>query len=661
MRDGLAHVTDALGRAAVAAVPDADLLARFAADRDEAAFAELVRRHGPLVYRECLRGAGPDAADDAFQATFLILTRRAGRLAHPDRLAGWLFGVASRVARRARGQLARRRKRERLLAVLPDAAASAAEPTDWRAVVHEELARLPADYRAAVVLCDLEGHTRRDAARLLGVPDGTLSNRLARARALLGRRLVRRGVELGGLAGLAAVGVPQELMAATVEAACGGVVPARVLVLAAGGEVRMMLIRMGVLAVVGLATALTLAPAVGPAQPPAVAAANPVVPPPDPTPRDGHWVRDMALSPDGKLLAMTEWNSKGIFTPAAITFFDPATFKQVRRLTAPDAVVGAVRFAPDGKTAYVNAAHFSGPNEATVTRVDVSTWKVLGKIDPTAGYPYRFELSPDGKLLAVALELPRLDSTKKPLQFPKTTTSRIALFDAVTLAHLRDLKVDDVRLHHPFAFAPDGKAIGVGYYTAEAGKAVGGIVEFDPATGKELRRCSYKPRDEIGSPRINRIVYAPDGKRVIIVGGTGIPAGGNSIRIVGAVHYWNREGPRVDNTWVEGDSGEFTAGLFSGDGRRFYLGSRGPTQRTGTIDGHRGFWHASKAQCWDTTGKGWWFLDIHWSADGEHSDVSSMLLDPTGTRLLVADGAGVWVFDAATGQRRGGLIRTVRE
>lgn len=658
--NGRVYVADALRRVAGRGTPDEELLARFAADRDEAAFGELVRRHGPAVYRECLRGAGSDAADDAFQATFLILARRAGRLDRPDRLAGWLFGVASRVARRARRQLARRRSRERPVAELPDAAAPAAGSADWQAVVHEELSRLPADYRAAVVLCDLEGHPRREAARLLGVPDGTLSNRLARARAMLGRRLLRRGVGPGRLAVAAVVGaLPSGLMAATAELATGGTVPVRVRVLAATGGLRMTLIRAGVLTAVGLAAVLTLAPATGPLPAPAgVAAATP-----DPTPVDGLWVRDMALSPDGKLLAMTEWTPKGVFTPAAITFFDPTTFKQVRRLTAPDAVVGRVAFAPDGKTAYVNAAHITGPKDATVNRVDVATWKVLGRLDPDAGYPSTFALSPDGKTAAVHLEQPRPDIknvTKKPLEVPVKVTKRIALYDAVTFAHLRDLTAD-VSLGRAFAFAPDGKAIGVAYTTTDAGKSVGGIVEFDPETGKELRRCSYKPQNETGSPRINRLVYAPDGKRAVIVGGTGIPTAANAYRMVGAAHYWDRKGPRVDITWVEGENGYFTTGLFSPAGRRFYLGSCGPTQRTGPVAGSQAFWHASKGQCWDTTGTGWWFNHIHWSADGEQGDVSAMVLDPTGTRLLLADAAGVWVFDAATGQRRGGLIATRRD
>lgn len=542
---------------------------------------------------------------------------------------------------------------------MPDAAAPAAEAADWQAVVHEELARLPADYRAAVVLCDLEGHPRREAARLLGVPDGTLSNRLARARAMLGRRLLRRGVGPGGLAGLAVAAAPPALLASTAALAAGRPVPARVLVLAAGGGLRTTLIRAGVLTFAGLAVALTLSPATGPLPVPATVAAARADPPPDPTPVDGLFVRDLALSPDGKLLTVSECTTTGVSTPAAIRFFDPATFKQVRRLTAPDHVVGRVRFAPDGKTAYVNAAHLAGLVDLTVNRVDVDTWKVLGRLDPTAGHPFDFALSPDGKTIAVLLQPVRPDfaKAKEPIRAASLEGSRVGLYDATTFAHLRDLKAD-VRFDQALAFAPDGKAFGIAYHSTEAGKPVAGIVEFDPATGNELRRCSYKPRDPTGSPRINRIVYAPDGKRVVIVGGTGIPAGPNAIRIDGAVHYWDRQRAWADVTWVDGETGEFTAGLFSADGRRFYLGSRGATQRSGRLGGSRAFWYASKAQCWDTTGAGWWFQDILWSADGEHTDVSAMILDPTGTRLLLADSAGVWVFDAATGQRRGGLIAT---
>lgn len=644
---------------------DAELVSRFAADRDEAAFAELVRRHGPLVYRECLRTAGPDAADDAFQATFLVLVRRAGQLERPDRVAGWLFGVASRIARRARRQHARRRARETPVGVLPDVPTTAAGPADWRVVVHEELARLPADYRAAVVLCDLEGHPRREAARLLGVPDGTLSNRLTRARALLGRRLLRRGVGLGGLTGLALAGVPPQLLAATVDLARSGPTTARVNVLAADRATRTTLTRAAILAVAGV-----VALVVSSTRPEPIAA-TPADPPPDPKPVDGLQVRDLAVSPDGKLLAAMEWTYKDRSAPAAISFFDPTTFKRIRRVTAPDHVVGPVQFAPGGKTAFVNAAHLNGPDEATVNRVDVDTWKVTARLDPAAGFPFEFAVSPDGKTLAVILQPVRPVIVEGELR----KGIRVGLYDAVTLAHIRDMKAD-VEFGLKLAFAPDGNALGVVYHGRDAGKRVAGIVEFDPASGKELRRCKYEaaPREpaERGAdlrPWVSRIVYSPDGTRVVIVGGTVIPTGKDSHTTVGAVRYWERRGNWVSGTSVEGNSGEFTAGLFSPDGKRFYLGSRGANQKTGRLGKGWSRWWASKAQCWDTTGaslKGTdfahaWFEEIFWSADGERNDVTAMTLDPTGTRLLLADGAGVWVFDAATGQRRGGLMHTPRE
>ena len=137
---------------------------------------------------------------------------------------------------------------ERTVEPFPDPPAPAEAVRDWCAVVHEELARLPEDYRAAVVFCDLEGLTRREAARRLGIPDGTLSNRLVRARAMLGRRLLRRGVGPGGLAGITVVATaPPELLAATTRLAASGRVPLRVRVLAAGGGLRTPLLRAGVL------------------------------------------------------------------------------------------------------------------------------------------------------------------------------------------------------------------------------------------------------------------------------------------------------------------------------------------------------------------------------------------------------------------------------
>ena len=211
-----------LYRAAGLPTPDAPadgpLLARFLADRDEAAFAELVRRHGPMVLGVCRRmlGNSPDA-DDAFQAVFLVLVRRAGGLTGRATVGNFLYGVAVHAGQKARAAAMKRRAKEAVAARLRP---TPADPSDWLDVFDAELAKLPDKYRGALVLCELEGVSRRDAAARLGVPDGTLSSRLATAKRLLADRLTRRGVTAPA-AGLAVV-VPRSLADAAVRTAIGG-------------------------------------------------------------------------------------------------------------------------------------------------------------------------------------------------------------------------------------------------------------------------------------------------------------------------------------------------------------------------------------------------------------------------------------------------------
>jgi RNA polymerase sigma factor (sigma-70 family) len=224
---------------------DAGLLARFLAGRDEAAFEALVRRHGPMVLGVCRRVLGnAHDAEDAFQATFLVLARKGASVRVGGSVGSWLYGVARRTALHARRVDARRRARES--GVMHRQETAAADPWDGlREALDVELERLPEKYRTAVVLCDLEGRPRREAARQLGVPEGTLAGRLATARRLLARRLARHGVSLpaGALAAALAGGaaaVPPPLVAATVRAAAG-VAPAPVAALA-GGVLKMMLV-----------------------------------------------------------------------------------------------------------------------------------------------------------------------------------------------------------------------------------------------------------------------------------------------------------------------------------------------------------------------------------------------------------------------------------
>jgi RNA polymerase sigma factor (sigma-70 family) len=184
--------------ATVSGLTDGELVDRFMARRGpfaEAAFAGLVRRHGPMVLRVC-RGILHDHHDaqDAFQATFLILARKAGSLRVGNSLGPWLHGVACRVASTARAATARRRAHESKAAGMTQSLVFDRVLDDVAQVVQEEIARLPDRYRAAVVLCDLEGHTYEEAAQLLRRPVGTIKSRLARGREYLRGRMIRRGV-----------------------------------------------------------------------------------------------------------------------------------------------------------------------------------------------------------------------------------------------------------------------------------------------------------------------------------------------------------------------------------------------------------------------------------------------------------------------------------
>ncbi len=207
---------------------DGELLGRFSHDRDEAAFATLVQRHGPLVLGVCRRVLhDPNDADDAFQATFLVLARKAGSVRQPDRLANWLFGVALRVARKARAEAARRRARQQQVTDMPVAEPGReAEWEDLRHVLDEEVERLPEKFRLPILLCHLQGKTREEAARQLGWSPGAVKGMLERGRERLRSRLARRGVALsaGTLASLLSesalsAGVSAALRDSTVKAA----------------------------------------------------------------------------------------------------------------------------------------------------------------------------------------------------------------------------------------------------------------------------------------------------------------------------------------------------------------------------------------------------------------------------------------------------------
>jgi RNA polymerase sigma factor (sigma-70 family) len=223
----LGHMHRLFCEGSVAGLPDAQLLKRYVSHRDELAFEGLVRRHGPMVMSVC-RGilADPNDADDAFQASFLLLARKAGSLRVGGVLGGWLHRVSCRVALQLKSEATRRRDRERRAAELAGTESRSCTPwDDCHAILHEEIDRLPEQYRQPIVLCYLEEMTYQQAASHLRWSEGSTQGRLRRGRELLKARLTRRGVTLAG-AGVCALtitktasAVSTAMLQATVQAA----------------------------------------------------------------------------------------------------------------------------------------------------------------------------------------------------------------------------------------------------------------------------------------------------------------------------------------------------------------------------------------------------------------------------------------------------------
>ncbi len=404
-------------------VPDAELLGRYARERDSAAFELLVRRHADAVWAACYRVLRNDAdADDAFQAAFLVLARRAAAVKPRAAVRAWLYGVAVRTAREARATSARRRSREVPVPSVPDRpdpTESPADVDDLRAL-DEEIARLPDRLRAAVVLCELDGIGRKEAAARLGVPEGTLSSRLAKARTLLAARLRGRGVVLpaAGLAVLfgraaASAAVRTALADAAARLAGPGPVSAAVAELSRGVFRTMLLNKLKLVALGLIVTAVASGASVGgllrhaqaqnpPAKP---AATRPDLPKP---------------AGPGRIV----FYQRGTFTAA-----DPDGSNE-RRIELPPGEGSAAVLSPDGRSL---AYWTQGAND--LNRVSLSVRPMDGK-DSESRFelPHRFKdgqgfimfcWSPDGTQLHVNLGTPGIKGVthlRVDLKAKKVTT-----------------------------------------------------------------------------------------------------------------------------------------------------------------------------------------------------------------------------------------------
>jgi RNA polymerase sigma factor (sigma-70 family) len=479
--------------------PDADLLARFVATRDEAAFAELVRRHGPLVFGVCRRVTGNHhLAEDAFQAVFVVLAAKAGSVRPRSALPAWLYGVAYRTALRARAMADRRRRRETPVEVLPEPAADPAEVSDLARVVDEEVARLPETYRLAVVLCELQGRPRKEVARELGVPEGTLSSRLAEARKRLAARLRNRGIALtaaglsAALARLAPAAVPAGLASrATAAALSPGVASAPVAALASGVARMLLVARLKAAApALGLLAAGLFVGGLLFAAPAAPAGADPKPAAPAALPRPAPQAAPPKPAGPGRLLVWTE---------TRYVFYTPDGKEAGALPGHPEERVILVDpvLSPDGKrVAFLANEDPPTDNEGNLRRhVFVRTTDGKGDGTKIAITALTLLWAADGKRLVASELLP----AKEPKDVGFVTWS----IDPDT-GEKADLKLP--RHAHVFAVMPDGKAFVGAAYDLEQKRVHLARISAD---GKEVARLT-ELRTEGPDPRVS-----PDGGKVL--------------------------------------------------------------------------------------------------------------------------------------------------
>jgi RNA polymerase sigma factor (sigma-70 family) len=483
---------------------DGQLLECFIGQRDELAFEALVRRHGPMVLGVCRRVLrNPEDAEDAFQATFLVLVRKATSIGQRELLGNWLYGVAYRTALDARAATTRRRARERQVSPMPEPEAGDEADVwrDLRPLLDQELNRLPDKYRVLVVLCDLEGRTRREAARYLGIPEGTLSGRLTTARRLLAKRLAHHGLALSGGALMAALSpsaasacVPLPLVTSTVQAAtavaagqaAAGVVSAKVAALAEGVLKAMFVTKLKI-SVLLLVLGVVVGASVLAYQPSAWPAGK----------RGGSSQADREDENAGEPRIL-ELDSRG------------------RRVV----------WSPNGKTLVVvtkNESLFNRKGSA-IKLWDVEKGQVMGTLAESTGGGLAFQqvaFSPDGKAIAATV------SEEVILPNLRQIRDVVKVWDAQTLVLKQTLGDNNSQLVH-VAFSPDDKLV------AGCDPSKGTVYLWNAATG------ALEQTLHTGAAQPWSAAFSPDSKTLVV--------GGQKADHSGQVTLWNTETGKLNHT-----------------------------------------------------------------------------------------------------------------
>jgi RNA polymerase sigma factor (sigma-70 family) len=589
---------------------DRHLLERFVRHADEAAFAALVERHGRLVLGVC-RGVLRHAqdAEDAFQATFLVLARMASTIRKRDALANWLYGVALRTARKARQAMSTRRRHEQQARPpAPEPPVAEAALHEVQIILHEEVERLPEKFRRPFVLCCLGDRSRAEAARELGWKEGTVSGRIAQARALLQARLARRGVALSAAltaAALTPAGAPAAVARAAVAFAAGrasNAVSAEAAALARGVVRALFVTKLQVVAGVALALALVLGGGLlarSGSQPPEGRPPGAAPAPAQPEPGAGK-VRTDAL---------------GDPLPPGVV----ARMGSVRLWHA--GMVMGLSFTPSGKLA-------SGGADATVRLWDGPSGKELLRVPAGESWVRGLAVSRDEKLLAAGGDAVFVWDTAtgkrlRRLQHDKVSTYSVAfapdgkrlvsgdgdhvfrLWDLASGKVVRTFAAGDTFIP-PVAFSPDGTALAAG---------VRGTVHlWDTATGAERRRLQGH-RDIVYA-----LAFSPGGK--VLASGS----------VDKTVRLWELASGKVIHT-LKGHTHQILSVSFSPDGR--LLASAGGDNRV---------------RIWDVV-TGQERLQIRQGFGEEVNNVNAVAFAPDGATLAAGSNYGrIRLWDVATGK-----------